>query len=310
MSSRPRSAPAAPRLTRRVFGQACAAAILASGSAAFLANGSAAGQPRPGANLGIAAIPNLRDVGGYCTAGGDVVRTGLLYRSDQPDAVSAEEMARLAALRLTNVYDLRTAAERGAHPDRLPSRTRLTVLDVLADADQSGPAQLERLLRTTADANRHLGGGRAEALFLEAYRAFVALPSARAAYRQLFTAVAEPQNLPALFHCTTGKDRTGWAAAALLTFLGVQRDEVMQDYLRSNDHILPAYRREIDAFVAAGGDPAIPRAILGVRRDYLDAGFDEVARRHGSVEAYFADGLGLDAPTRAALRATLLHPVP
>jgi len=300
MSSRTTSSPTELRLTRRAFGQSCTATILAGGSTAA--------QAAPGPSLGLAAIPNLRDLGGYRTADGAIIPTGLLYRSDQPDAASSEDMARLAALRLTNVYDLCTAAERGAHPDRLPAGARLTVLDVLADADQSGPAQLERLLRTTADANRHLGGGRAEALFVEAYRAFVALPSARAAYRQLFAAVAEPRNLPALFHCTTGKDRTGWAAAALLSFLGVPREVVVQDYLRSNDTILPAYAREIAAFVARGGDPTIPAVILGVRREYLDASFEEVTRRYGSIEAYLADGLGLDAATRGALRTALLEP--
>lgn len=289
-----------PLLTRRTLGQACStAAILAARQPATA---------QPGQSLGIAAIPNLRDAGGYRTQGGAAMRTRLLYRSDQPDAASPGEIGRLATLRLKNVYDLRTAAERGAHPDRLPPGAALTVLDVLADADQSGPAQLERLLRTTEDANRHLGNGRAEALFIEAHRAFVALPSARAAYRSLFTAVADPRNLPALFHCTTGKDRTGWAAAALLSFLGVPRDVVMQDYLRSNDTIQPAYAREIAAFIVKGGDPAIPRAILGVRPEYLDASFEEVARRHGSIEAYFAGGLGLEAGVRAALRAGLLEP--
>lgn len=107
--------------------------------------------------------------------------------------------------------------------------------------------------------------------------------------------LGDKNQLPALFHCTTGKDRTGWAAAALLTLLGVPKDKVVEDYLRSNDYILPAYQKVIDAFVAAGGDPAIPPAILGVKAEYLDAAFDEMQTKYGAIEKYFSEGLGINA---------------
>ena len=113
------------------------------------------------------------------------------------------------------------------------------------------------------------------------------------------------------FHCTTGKDRTGWAAAALLTLLGVPKDQVVEDYLRSNDYILPAYQKVIDAFVAGGGDPAIPLAIplaiLGVKKEYLDAAFEEMETKCGTIEGYFSDGLGIDAAQQQALRDLYLR---
>ena len=80
-----------------------------------------------------------------------------------------------------------------------------------------------------------MGGGKIEATFVKSYRDFVTLPSAKTAYRELFISLADQNKLPALFHCTTGKDRTGWAAAALLTLLDVPKKTVMEDYLRSND---------------------------------------------------------------------------
>jgi hypothetical protein len=61
----------------------------------------------------------------------------------------------------------------------------------------------------------------------------------------------------------TGKDRTGWAAAAFLTLLGVPKDVVMQDFLRSNDYILPNYKQTIDTFVEAAGDREFPMALNG-----------------------------------------------
>jgi protein-tyrosine phosphatase len=197
---------------------------------------------------------------------------------------------------------LRTAEERDIRPDELPPGVEYVWLDVLADADQAGPAMLEKLMKDPTQANAVLGGGRAEADFQKSYREFVSLPSARESFSQLFLSLSDRDQLPALFHCTTGKDRTGWAAAALLTLLDVPKDVVMEDYLRSNDYIIPAYQHAIDAFIEAGGDPSIPPAILGVKTEYLDAAFDEMEAQYGTIEGYFSEGLGIDAAQQEALR--------
>ena len=118
----------------------------------------------------------------------------------------------------------------------------------------------------------------------------------------MFLALGDKQQLPALFHCTTGKDRTGWAAAAFLTLMGVPKDKGYENYLRSNDYILTAYKKVIDGFVAAGGYGEIPKAILGVKKEYLDAAFDEMQTKYGSIEKYFSEGLGIDANQQQALR--------
>ena len=147
-----------------------------------------------------------------------------------------------------------------------------------------------------------MGDGKIEAVFITSYRDFVSLPSAKTASHEFFTSLADQNKLPALFHCTTGKDRTGWAAAALLTLLDVPRETVMKDYLRSNDYILPLYKKGIDAFVAGGGERPIIQAILGVKVEYLEAAFDEMQTKYGTIENYFFEALGIDAFTQKALR--------
>jgi protein-tyrosine phosphatase len=256
--------------------------------------------------LGIASVPNLRDVGGYQSRDGATVRTRLVYRSNQLNPITVDDMKKLAGLGLKSDFDLRTADERNARPDELPAGVKNVWLNVLADADQAGPTQIEKLLHNPKEANVQLGGGKIEAMFVQTYREFVFLPSAQAAYHQLFVAIVERNNLPALFHCTTGKDRTGWAAAALLSLLGVSKDAIMQDYLRSNDYILPAYRNTIDAFAAGGGDPGIPAAILGVRAEYLDASFSEMENKYGTIENYFSKGLRIDVNGQRDLRDLFL----
>jgi protein-tyrosine phosphatase len=257
-------------------------------------------------SLGIASVPNLRDVGGCLTRDGHVVRTGLVYRSSQLGRVTSEDLERMAALGLKCDFDLRTDEEAAACPDELPPRVERVPLNVFADAEQAAPA-LDALLDNPAEANARVGGGRMDALLERAYRAFVSLPSARQAYGQLFASLADRDRLPALFHCTAGKDRTGWAAAALLTLLGVPKETVMEDYMRSNDYMLPHYRPVIDRFVAAGGEPAIVAAIFGVKPDYLEAAFGEVDERHGTIERYFAEGLGIEAGGQRALRSVCLE---
>jgi len=111
---------------------------------------------------------------------------------------------------------------------------------------------------------------------------------------------------PALYHCTTGKDRTGWATAALLLLLGVSRDDVMTEYLLTNEQLLPALQPTMDRFAAAGGDPAILEPLLGVRRGYLDASFAELDATHGTIEVYFTDALAVGPDVQKALRDSLL----
>jgi len=260
----------------------------------------------PGQSLGIASIPNLRDVGGYTTTNGKLVARGIAYRSNQLNPVNEESMKQLAALGLKNDYDLRTKAEVEARPDELPPGVDYTLLNVLADASHAGPAMLEKLMHDPKEANIKLGNGVIDSMFMKTYREFISLPSAKTSYRELFLSIANPAKTPALFHCTTGKDRTGWGAAAILTLLGVSPDVVMDDYMKSNEYILPLYRKHIDEFVAAGGDSTIPLAIFGVKKEYLNASLDEVAKRYGTIEKYFSEGLGIDSAQQEKLKNRFL----
>lgn len=265
----------------------------------------AAGEP--GLSLGIASVPNLRDLGGYRTTDGETVAKGLVYRSNQLSGIQPEDMQKLSMLGLKESLDLRTWDERSARPDELPSGVTYVWLDVLADSPQAGPAQLEKLLQDPKTANAVLGDGKVEASFAASYRELVSLPSATREFRNFFLALGDENQLPLLFHCTTGKDRTGWGAAAFLTLLGVPKEMVYEDYLRSNDYIIPAYQTVIDGFVAAGGDASIPAAILGVKKEYLDAAFDEMEMRYGSIEGYFSEGLGIDAAGQQTIRELYLR---
>ena len=111
---------------------------------------------------------------------------------------------------------------------------------------------------------------------------------------------------PALFHCTAGKDRTGWAAAALLTLLGVDDETVTQDYLRSSKPVLDSFRTVFERFAEVGGDPSVLIPVFAVTEEYLQASRDAVVEHFGDLEGWFRDGLGLPPQVPEQLRARLL----
>ncbi|MCI0688710.1 MAG: tyrosine-protein phosphatase, partial [Sporichthyaceae bacterium] len=151
----------------------------------------------------------------------------------------------------------------------------------------------------------HASGG-AVVVMRELYRWFVTAPVAQQAFASALRLVAAADALPLLFHCTAGKDRTGWLAAVIQSALGVVRGAVVEDYLRTNDlnaegtrHVLASARDRVD-------DPALLLPLLEARPDYLEAAFAEVDRSFGDLDGYLRAGLGLDDAELAAVRTTLL----
>jgi len=258
----------------------------------------------PGEQIMIAAVPNLRDLGGWPTPDGHV-RYGVLFRSAEFSNLQGDDAAAFARLGIRTVYDLRTQAERGQQPNQVPAGTEYVVLDILKDSSQAGAAQLLAVLADPKAAEAMLGDGKAVTLFKESYRQLITLPSALAGYRQFFSAIAEDEHTPALFHCTTGKDRTGWAAVATLLLLGVSHDDVLADYLLTNDQLLPALQPVLDRFTSIGGDPELLMPVVGVQREYLETALDEMRRQYKTIDGYFSQGLTLDAATIDKLRAKL-----
>lgn len=240
-------------------------------------------------DLGLASDPNLRDIGGYRTANGQWVRMGVIYRS-QALALSPADLAVVDNLGITADYDLRTTEEIAASPDVVPAGATYTNLNVMADIS------LEPTLTSAAAAESYME---------EIEQQFVTNPTAQTAFGTLLTDIAD-SNGAVLYHCTAGKDRTGWATAVLLTLLGVPRAAVVQDYLLSNSYYFdsPAVQAELKAMPAA--ESAVYAPLLEVQASYLQAGFAQVTASYGSMYGYAVHGLGLSPQTIARLRHKLL----
>jgi len=235
----------------------------------------------------------MRDLGGIPVADG-AVRAGLLYRSASLAKLDEADEAVFEALDIATVYDLRTAAERKDAPDRVADSIRSVWLDVVADSQDNVAAQIPTLLTDPAALEDMLGDGRADGYLADANRKFVSLPSALAAYRSFYLdLIDEHRTGAALVHCTTGKDRTGWAATSFLLLLGANEDDVRADYLETNTDLAPALKPMLATLEAKGVRTELLDPILGVRDSYLDAALDELRIRYGTIENYALDGLGL-----------------
>lgn len=261
-------------------------------------------------SLGLTGAPNFRDGGGYRTTDGAWVRMGMFYRSDGLDTLTDDDLHAMAGLGLTTVCDLRTDGERATAPDRLPEGVRTLVLDVQGDTPLGG--DLGRMFEDPASATALFEDGGAVRLMAEINRSNVAMASARESFARLLELLADPGAGPLLYHCTGGKDRTGWASALLLTLLGVDRETVIADYLASNTYLKEKLGSLLRGFAAdfeldgPGFDLELIAPIMQVHPEYLQAAFDEIDARYGGIDGYLRDGLGLDPSIVDALRARLL----
>ncbi|MCW3475583.1 tyrosine-protein phosphatase [Limobrevibacterium gyesilva] len=239
--------------------------------------------------LPLQGASNVRDLGGWPAAGGRRVRFGRVFRAAALSGLTQADAAVLAATGLGTVCDLRGEKERQKAPSRLPGVTTHAL---------SIEPSLGASLRDIA-ARRTATGADVMMLMRRAYTAYALEWAHR--YQAMFALLLAEDAPPLLFHCSAGKDRTGFGAALLLTALGVEADAVREDYLATNR----LWRG--DAELAAALPPAVADVLLRVHPELLDAAFGAIRESHGTLEAYLEQRIGVDAGRRAALQARLLE---
>lgn len=258
--------------------------------------------------LGISA-PNARDVGGYSAQSGNkTVRTGVVYRSDALDKLTAADQQKLVSLGLSEVLDLRSPNEVAANPDKLPGsipRTELPIYDPANDFY----VMINQIIGGGPTVQQDkLGNGKAAQIMRDYYRWFVTDATTRGQFAAAIRAIADSDG-PIMYHCTSGKDRTGVTTAILFSILGVSRDQIMEDYLVSNDRLAASNKATLDYLVSRGliQDRTLLEPIMGVQADFLEAFFDQVSKSYTNMEQFVMRGLGIDAATVATLQNKLLQ---
>jgi protein-tyrosine phosphatase len=229
---------------------------------------------------------NFRDLAAHVSA---PLRRGTLYRSDHLGSLDEADARAIQALGVKRVLDFRGVDERTAFACRLPGvqvhslAIEPTIVQVLSQLMAAGHQLSE------ADVVAHMQ---------DTYRGFVRTSTHR--FAEFFGHLLE-SNEPTVFHCTAGKDRTGFAAVLVLRALGASPEEVMHDYLLTNQLLQPARIR---------GDWALPehaaKVLYGVQPAFLEAALSEIDASWGGMENYLRAGLGLGERERQRLRELYL----
>ncbi|WP_335971735.1 tyrosine-protein phosphatase [Streptomyces sp. CA2R106] len=268
-------------------------------------------------DLDLASDPNLRDAGGYRTTDGHWVKMGAVYRSAALSLTPADAVV-VNSFGITLDADLRTPDEVTAAADVVPIGAAWEELNISGTQGTGLPSGID----TEAAAEKMMQDGEVS---------MASSLNARTDFGKLLTQIAGSKGAT-LYHCSAGKDRTGWASALLLSLLGVSKSTVTEDYLLSNTYSFGSaatqsalksiydatYQAAIakgatsaDATAAAQNEEAVYTAFMKVETSYLDAGLDYVTAHFGTVENYATTplahgGLGLTRKNLTALRTRML----
>ncbi|MFF8828465.1 tyrosine-protein phosphatase [Streptomyces sp. NPDC015131] len=253
----------------------------------------------------LTGVRNFRDVGGLPAADGRRVRHGRLYRSGHLAHATGEDAAFLASLGLHTIFDFRNAADQRLEgPDvELPGVRNVNI----PLSDPADGAEFWTMIRDgDLDQLRSiLADGKGAARMTASYREIITQRTGE--HSRVLHALAE-DSVPVLMHCAAGKDRAGLSVAVTLLALGVGRDAIEEDYLKSNDPHRRYKVRRSDTSPAGMSAEVLEllSPLFEARLDYLDAAFATIDETWGSTERYLTEGLRISPETRERLRERLL----
>jgi protein-tyrosine phosphatase len=240
---------------------------------------------------------NFRDIGGYPAADGKHVRWGQIYRSGATPLLSAGDIARVHALGLRNMVDLRSDEERVVAPTRIDGVAYSAV----------GYSMTE-ILRMSAQ-------GPSSGLYAN-------LPTMLVPQMRIVFDLLKRHEGPIVYNCSAGQDRTGFATAMVLSALGVPRDVIVQDYHLSTTYRQPRWElpminaaafpdNQVAQYLARGQDQRAtmkPRPLFDENgKSLLLDAFAAIDAKYGSVDGYLEKEVGVTAADIAALRANYLE---
>lgn len=254
---------------------------------------------------------NARELAGLPTSGGGTLASGLLFRSDALAALTAEGQQALADLRIGTVIDLRTDGERSRASDRLPDDGSVTLLTL----PMQGGAMDEMVKQLLPAAG---GAGLSVTQVAEVLKQvptleqlYIAILEASAVqFATIARTVLESSRTDrpgVLFHCTAGKDRTGLAAAVLLSVAGVPREEIVADYTLTEKNLARGFAEALTALITSLGVPLTPELKTLATESpasAIEAAMDWIDANHGDVSGYLRSG-GLTDEELTDLRRVL-----
>lgn len=254
-------------------------------------------------------LNNTRDLGGIATTDGKHITYGKLIRSGRLGIASEEDIRKISDL-VSAVVDFRSDNEKKETPDPDIGGVESFHIPVIEDL----AAGVSRDQKSDEEAFMMLANDPEGALryMCRTYEGFVTSASALKGYRQFVDLLLDGREKAILWHCTAGKDRAGFAAAIVLEMLGVDRETIIQNYLKTNDLIEDDINSMVGMFFKLTGSSdknaeSALRYMFSARREYIEAAFNCIERKYGDFKGFLTKGLGISEEDIARMRNMYLE---
>ena len=227
---------------------------------------------------------NTRELGGYKTLDGRSIKWGMLFRSDKLSDISNTDQEYLQTLGIKKIVDFRSEDEKAEEPDIIPAG--ISYVEMPISVDGAMRTKIEAVLRGETDKE-------VQSFLVDANKEFVT--SYTNVYEDFLRGLID-EDAPTLFHCTAGKDRAGFAAAITLIALGVSKEDVVEDYMKTNAFTkdrIEDILGQIKLMSLYQTDVEILRPLLGVEQIYIETAFEEAEEKYGSLENFIREGLNI-----------------
>lgn len=241
---------------------------------------------------------NTRELGGYKTTDGKSIKWGMLFRSDKLSDISKADQAYLQNLGIKKIIDFRSKEEKAEDPDIVPKG--ISYIEMPISVDGAMRSKIEAVLK--GETNKEV-----KSFLIDANKEFVS--DYNGVYEDFLKNLIDDDG-PALFHCTAGKDRAGFAAAITLIALGVSKEDVIKDYMKTNqftEERIEEIIGQIELMTLYQTDAEVLRPLLGVEREYIETAFQTAEDEYGSLMNFIRHGLNISDDDLQKLRTKFLE---
>ena len=241
---------------------------------------------------------NTRELGGYKTTDGKSVKWGMLYRSDKLSDISETDQQYLKNLGIKKIVDFRSEDEKIEDPNIIPDGIKYIEMPISVDGAMR--SKIEAVLKGETDKE-------VKSFLIDANKEFVT--DYTGVYEDFLRGLID-EDAPTLFHCTAGKDRAGFAAAITLIALGVSREDVINDYMKTNAFTkerIEEILNQIELMSLYQADAEILRPLIGVEKIYIETAFETAEEQYGSLENFIRVGLNISDEDIQKLRNKYLE---
>ncbi|MDQ0593087.1 protein-tyrosine phosphatase [Chryseobacterium ginsenosidimutans] len=252
------------------------------------------GENNPEKDLKIKKVYNFRTIGNIKNIDGRTLKEGKFYRSANLYKLKQKSFDEIKNLGIKEIIDLRNSKEIAQKPDNLPAD--IIYKNYSAFEDKGDQLNQAKKLVLKGKVN----GSDADKRMLDFYKEYVT--ENPEIIKKIIIEILDSDQ-PILYHCTAGKDRTGITTALILTILKFDKQTIYNDYLLSNNYRKKLVDKRLNLannlhFLYPKMDVEVLEKLSWVETDYLDAAFNEINNKYGSIDTYIEEVLGISENKR------------